>query len=76
VAGLNADYEGLGMEIHAGEAHLLIPGRYRVGHESHFAQVTRKFFEYVSAPRTIPVWEKSNMLMKYFITSKGVELAR
>jgi predicted dehydrogenase len=73
---LNAGYPGLDMEQWAGEAHLLIPERYRVGHEAHFAEVTRKFFGYVKAPQTLPPWEKSNMLMKYFITTRGVELAQ
>lgn len=73
---LNTIYPGLDMEQWAGEAHLLIPEIYRVGHEAHFAEVTRRFFGYVNAPRTLPSWEKSNMLMKYFITTKGVEAAR
>ena len=73
---LQARYPGLAMEQRAGEARLVIPQRFRVGHEEHFAQVTRQFFEYVKAPQTMPAWEKSNMLMKYAITTKGVELAR
>lgn len=72
---LNSDYPGLSMEEHGGEARLLIPERFRVGHEAHFAQVTRAFFNYVKAPQTMPAWEKSNMLMKYFITTRGVEAA-
>jgi predicted dehydrogenase len=75
VEGLNADYPGLAIETNAGEAHLVIPDRYRVGHEAHFGQVTRRFFDYVKTPRSMPSWEKSNMLVKYFITTKGVELA-
>ncbi|HEY3938813.1 MAG TPA: putative oxidoreductase C-terminal domain-containing protein [Bryobacteraceae bacterium] len=75
VSALNATYEGLAVEMAAGEAHLVIPERYRVGHEAHFAQVTRQFLEYVKAPRTMPAWEKANMLAKYFVTVKGVELA-
>lgn len=73
---LNTTYPGLDTEQWAGEAHLLIPERYRVGHEAHFAEVTRRFFGYVNAPRALPSWEKSNMLMKYFITTRGVEAAR
>jgi hypothetical protein len=76
IASLQPQYPGLAIEQHAGEAKLVIPQRFRVGHEEHFAQVTREFFKYVKAPETMPAWEKSNMLMKYFITTKGVELAR
>jgi predicted dehydrogenase len=76
VDALRARYPGLAVEQHGDEAKLVIPRRFRVGHEEHFAQVTRQFFQYVKAPQTMPAWEKSNMLMKYFITTKGVELAR
>jgi predicted dehydrogenase len=76
VEALQTLYPGLSIEQRAGEARLVVPERFRVGHEEHFAQVTRQFFQYVKAPQTMPSWEKSNMLMKYFITTKGVELAR
>jgi predicted dehydrogenase len=72
---LNQHYPGLSVEQRAGEAKLVIPDTYRVSHEAHFAQVTRKFFEYLRTPDTMPAWEKSNMLVKYFITTRGVELA-
>ena len=53
-----------------------IPGPYRVGHEAHFAQVTNQFFEYLKHPEQLPAWENPNMLAKYFVTTKGVELSR
>ncbi len=59
-----------------GEARILIPEDLRVGHESHFAQVTRAFLGYLGDPRSLPAWEKSNMLVKYFVTTKAVDLAR
>ena len=58
VAALQRRYPGLAIEQQAGEARLVIPERFRVGHEEHFAQVTRRFFEYVKAPQTLPSWEK------------------
>ena len=67
------DFPGVAIEESENEARLVIPDRLREGHESHFAQVTNKFFEYLSAPQTMPAWEKSNMLMKYYISTKGVE---
>jgi hypothetical protein len=76
VQALQARYPGLAIEQHEHEAKLVIPQQFRVGHEEHFAQVTTQFFQYVKAPHTMPSWEKSNMLLKYFITTKGVELAR
>jgi predicted dehydrogenase len=76
IAALQSDYPGVAIEERAGEAHIAIPARYSVGHEAHFAQVTNKFFEYVKSPQTIPAWEKPNMLVKYFITTKGVEVSQ
>jgi len=53
-----------------------IPEQYRVGHEAHFAQVTKQFFEYMKRPETFPAWENPNMLAKYYVTTQGVELSR
>jgi predicted dehydrogenase len=63
------------VEQHAGEARIVIPQKLRVGHEDHFGQVTNRFFEYLKAPATLPAWEQSNMLVKYFISTRGVEIA-
>ena len=73
---LQARYPGVAIQVDAGEARISIPERYRVAHEAHFAQVTNKFFEYLKAPQTMPAWEKPNMLVKYFISTKGVEVSR
>jgi predicted dehydrogenase len=70
-----AAHPGIAVEKHAGEAHIVIPARLRVGHEDHFAQVTNRFFEYLKAHATLPSWERSNMLVKYFISTRGVEIA-
>jgi predicted dehydrogenase len=69
-------YPGLAIEfVHGGLAHIVIPAKYRVGHEDHFAQVTNRFFDYLKAPTSLPAWERSNMLVKYFISTRGVEIA-
>ena len=52
------------------------PQKYRVGHEAHFAQVTERFLEYMKNPKSMPAWEKANMLAKYYVTTKGVELSK
>lgn len=76
ITSLQARFEGLGVQEHGDEFRLTIPERYRVGHEAHFAQVTRQFFEYVRHPGTLPVSEAPNMLAKYFTTTAGVDAAR
>jgi predicted dehydrogenase len=75
VGELNAVYPGLALEESNGKMRLVIPDQYRASHEAHFAQVTEKFFEYVKSPSTLPGWEKSNMLLKYFISTTGSEMA-
>ena len=55
---------------------LAIPDALRVGHEAHFAQVTASYLRYVRDPRTLPAWERPNMLAKYYVTTKGTELSR
>jgi len=73
---LQSSYPGVAIEESADKLHIAIPSRFRVGHEAHFAQVTNQFFDYLKAPGAMPAWEKSNMLVKYFVTTKGVEAAQ
>ncbi len=71
---LEKKYPGLSWDAASGR--VAIPASYRVGHEAHFAQVARKFFEYVKDPGSMEPWERSNMLVKYFIATRGVEISR
>ena len=64
------------MEMQGTDIHIVIPEKYRVGHEAHFAQVANKFFAYMASPKSMPAWERPNMLAKYFISTKGVELGQ
>jgi predicted dehydrogenase len=76
IQSLKKDYPGLGVEDRGGELRVVIPDALRVGHEAHFAQVTASFLKYVRDPRSLPAWERPNMLAKYFVTTKGTELSR
>lgn len=76
VQNLQSHWPGLGIQESGMEARLVIPEKYRVGHEAHFAQVARQFFAYVRGDQSMPAWEQSFMLAKYYVTTKGVELAR
>jgi predicted dehydrogenase len=76
VAALAGRYPGLALEDQGNRWRLAIPAVYRVGHEAHFAQVTRQFFDYWRHPETFPAWENPNMMAKYFTCTKGVELSR
>ncbi|RZS98584.1 putative oxidoreductase-like protein [Cecembia calidifontis] len=73
---LQAKYPGLGLERLPDAKYLVqIPDSYHVGHEAHFAQVTEKFLEYFQKGN-MPNWEVPNMLVKYFTTTKALEVAR
>lgn len=72
---LQAGFDGLGVEERGDEFRLTIPEKHRVGHEAHFAEVTRQFFGYLKDPKSLPAWEKPNMLAKYYVSTKGVEMA-
>ena len=75
VAAFQKKYPGVELKERAGDFLIIIPERYRVGHEAHFAQVTNQFFEYLKDRSRLPAWEKPNMLAKYYVSTKGVELA-
>jgi len=75
VAGLAGRYPGVAIEDRGCEMRVIIPDRYRVGHEAHFAQVTNRFFEYLKDPGEFPAWENPAMLAKYVVGAKGVELS-
>src|SRR5205085_2276593 len=76
VEGLQGRFPGVAAGPQGAEFLVTIPDRYRVGHEAHFAQVTSQFLKYLQEPRSLPAWEKPNMLAKYFVTTKGVDLSR
>jgi predicted dehydrogenase len=75
LAALQAAWPGVAADVRETEAKIVIPDKFRVGHEAHFAQVTNLFAAYYANAKSTPAWEKSNMLLKYYVTTKGVELA-
>jgi len=73
---LQGTYPGVRYETIKEGLHITIPDRYRVGHEAHFAQVVEEFLKYLKSPESMPVWERPNMLVKYFVTTAGVQMSR
>jgi predicted dehydrogenase len=76
IAALQPRYWGLGVEEVGERLWVTIPDNYRIGHEAHFAEVTNQFLRYLRNPKSLPAWEKPNMLAKYFLTTQGVRIAR
>jgi Fe-S cluster assembly scaffold protein SufB len=54
---------------------VIIPDKYKVGHEAHFSQVTGKYLEYLVAGK-LPEWEVPNMIVKYYTTTEALKMAR
>ncbi len=76
LAGIQGQYPGTDVVDLGAEIRVPIPDRLQVGHEEHFAQVTRRFLQYMRDRGTLPVWERPNMLAKYYVTTEGIRLAR
>jgi len=68
-------YPGLALKkLDEGRWILEIPGKYKVGHEAHFGQVTEKYLEFLFTG-TLPEWEIPNMIVKYYTTTQGMKKA-
>jgi predicted dehydrogenase len=75
IEALQSKYPGTGIEEKGEKIKVIVPDKFRDGHEAHFAEVTRRFLEYLRNPQAMPAWEKPNMLAKYYTTTKGLELS-
>lgn len=73
VAGLQAEYSGVELKQEENLWHVLVPDKYRIGHEAHFAQVMDRYLKYLIGK--LPAWEQTNMITKYYITTRALDLA-
>ncbi|MBO9683059.1 MAG: oxidoreductase, partial [Flavisolibacter sp.] len=71
---VQAKYPGVELKKSANGWQVVIPAKYKEGHEEHFARVTEKFLEYIKN-NNMPAWEVPNMLTKYFITTRALQIA-
>ena len=74
LAKLNATWPGLDLKPAGAGWEIVIPDKYRVGHEQHFAQVTEKFLRYL-ADGNLPGWEVPNMIAKYYTSTEAYRLS-
>ncbi len=72
---ISEKYPGVGLERLDDSWKVSVPDEYDVGHEAHFASVTRKYLQFLVDGR-MPDWEVPNMITKYYITTSALELAR
>jgi predicted dehydrogenase len=76
INGLQGKFPGLRAEKQQDDSwHIVIPEKYRIGHEAHFRKVMEAYLQYLADGR-LPAWEVPNMLAKYYITTGSLELAR
>lgn len=71
---LEGKYPGLALEKSAKGWKIVIPAKYKVGHEAHFGQVMERYLEYLQQGK-LPDWEVPNMLAKYYTTTKALEMS-
>ncbi len=74
VAKLSATRPGLDVKPAGAAWEIVIPDKYRVGHEQHFAQVTENYLRF-RAEGKLPGWEVPNMLAKYYTTTEAYRLS-
>ncbi len=72
---LQKEYPGISFEkINDTNWKIVIPDKYKVGHEAHFGQVTQKYLQYLEAGK-LPDWEIPNMIAKYYTTTEAFKMA-
>ncbi|MEJ7587174.1 MAG: putative oxidoreductase C-terminal domain-containing protein [Ferruginibacter sp.] len=69
-----AKYPGVALKKTSKGWEVVIPEKYKEGHEGHFARVMQNFLDYYKN-RNMPAWEVPNMLAKYYTTTKALEVA-
>lgn len=74
VARLSTTWAGLDLKVADKLWQIVVPDKFSVGHEAHFAQVTEHFLRFLEEGK-MPAWEVPNMLAKYYTTTEGYRLS-
>jgi hypothetical protein len=74
MANLSTTWPGLALRRDAESWSIVVPEKYNVGHEAHFAEVTRNFLWFLDQGK-LPAWETPNLLAKYRITTEAYRLS-
>ena len=72
---ISEKYPGVELQKKGSRWEVIIPEKYKEGHETHFARVTEKFLQYLKEGK-LPAWEVPNMIAKYYTTTAAVEMAQ
>lgn len=72
---VQATYPGVELLKNAKGWEVVVPDKFRDGHEAHFARVTEKYLQFLK-DKKLPDWEVPNMIAKYYTTTAALELAQ
>jgi predicted dehydrogenase len=75
IKNLSKKYPGLEIVKEENYWHIIIPDKYRIGHEAHFAQVMERYLEYLERGE-LPAWEIPNMIAKYYTTTQALNRSK
>lgn len=68
-------YPGVELKKSAKGWEVVIPEKYKDGHEAHFGRVTEKYLGYLR-DGDMPKWEVPNMITKYYTTTQALALSK
>jgi cell division protein YceG involved in septum cleavage len=71
---IKEEYPGIALKKDGGSWEVIIPDKYKIGHEQHFALVIKKYLQYLNN-KSMPDWEVSFMLAKYYTTTQALAMA-
>lgn len=72
---INKDMPGVTTARYKTGWKIIIPEEYHKGHESHFADVMKRYLQYLKGGK-LPDWEVPCMIAKYYTTTKALEMAQ
>lgn len=72
---IQAKYPGVELKKEGKGYTVVIPEKYKDGHEAHFGRVTEKYLGYLRNGN-MPKWEVPNMIAKYYTTTSALDLAK
>jgi hypothetical protein len=75
VVEISAIYPGVAVTELDGRWEVVVPDKYKVGHEAHFGQVTEEFLGYLRG-KPVPAWEAPNTLAKYRTLMQAWKMSR
>jgi predicted dehydrogenase len=72
---LKATYPGLTLNVAGKSLEVVVPDKFRISHEAHFAQVTAKYLKFL-AENKLPSWEVPNMITKCHTIMEAYRMSR